>query len=73
MSQHGRVREITRLRDSSIFRTAARISGPRLSRQIVVFLLPFALLLSTWPQDPSAFHDAPDPGKLSKIRQDLPV
>ncbi|HTS06325.1 MAG TPA: hypothetical protein VMP68_12145 [Candidatus Eisenbacteria bacterium] len=44
-----------------------------MSRQILFFLLSFALLLSTWPQDLSAFQDAPDPGKPFKIRPDLPV
>jgi len=51
----------------NIFGGAAAISGPRLSRQILVLLLSLALLLSTWPQHLSAYQGAPAPEQTPQV------
>jgi len=51
----------------NIFGGAAAISGPRSSRQILVLLLSLALLLSTWPQNLSAYQGAPAPEQTPQV------
>jgi hypothetical protein len=38
-------------------------SRPRLCMQLLVFLLPMALLFATWPQNLVAYQDAPAPAQ----------
>jgi hypothetical protein len=45
----------------NIFGRAAGFSRPRLGKQILVSLLSLALLFATWPQNLSAYQDAPAP------------
>jgi len=56
------MKSVRRFKNMKISAWAARISGPRLAKQILVSLMSLALLFATWPQSLSAYQDpqAPD-------------
>ena len=52
-----------------IFERAGAYLRPRLDRQLLVFLLPLALLFVAWPQNLSARQDEQDPAQASQGQQ----
>ncbi|MGB2621228.1 MAG: DUF3300 domain-containing protein [Candidatus Acidiferrum sp.] len=54
----------------NLFRHAAEVSMPRLGKQIVVSLLPLALIIAAWPQNLSARQDAQDTQDAQAPAQD---
>jgi hypothetical protein len=59
----------TRFKNINIFERAGAYLGPRLDRQLLVFLLPLALLFVAWPQNLSARQDEQDPAHASQGQQ----
>jgi len=59
----------TRFKRMDIFERAAAYLRPHLDRQLLVFLLPLALLFVVWPQNLSARQDEQDPAQASQGQQ----
>jgi Protein of unknown function (DUF3300) len=59
----------TRFKNMDIFERAGAYLGPRLDRQLLVFLLSLALLFVAWPQNLSARQDEQDPAQASQGQQ----
>src|SRR6266446_188654 len=59
----------TRLKNMEIFERTGSYLRPRLDRQLLVFLLPLALLFVAWPQNLSARQDEQDPAQASQGQQ----
>jgi Protein of unknown function (DUF3300) len=59
----------TRFKNMDIFEHAGAHLRPRLDRQLLVFLLPLALLFVVWPQNLSALEDEQDPAQASQGQQ----
>jgi hypothetical protein len=59
----------TRFKNTDIFERAGAYVRPRLDRQLLVFLLPLALLFVGWPQNLSARQDEQDPAQASQGQQ----
>src|SRR5260370_39056209 len=59
----------TRFKNMDIFERAAAYLRPRLGRQLLVFLLPLAVLFVGWPQNLSARQDEQDPAQVSQGQQ----
>jgi hypothetical protein len=58
-----------RYKNMDLFERAAASSRPRLGRQILVSLLPFALLFAAWPQNLSAQQDDQDSAQAPPSQQ----
>jgi hypothetical protein len=56
-------------KNMSIFGPAAGFSRPRLGKRILISLLPLVLLFTTWPQNLSAYQDAPAPAEAAQASQ----
>src|SRR6267378_6991674 len=59
----------TRLKNMDIFERAGAYLSHRLDRQLLVFLLPLALLFVAWQQNLSARQDEQDPAQASQGQQ----
>jgi hypothetical protein len=59
----------TRFKNMEIFERAEAYLKPRLDRQLLVFLLPLALLFVAWPQNLSAQQDEQEPAQASEGQQ----
>jgi hypothetical protein len=59
----------TRFKNMDIFERAGAYLRPRSDRQLLVFLLPLALLFMGWPQNLSARQDGQDPAQASQGQQ----
>ena len=59
----------TRFKNMDIFERAAAYLRPRLGRQLLVFLLPLAVLFVVWPQNLSARQDEQGPAQASRGQQ----
>src|SRR3981189_1774909 len=59
----------TRFKNMEIFERAGAHLRPRRDRQLLVFLLPLALLFVVWPQNLSARQDEQEPAQASQGRQ----
>src|SRR5260370_11112886 len=59
----------TRFKRMDIFERAGAYLRPHLDRQLLVFLLPLALLFVGWPQNLSARQDEQDPAQASPGQQ----
>jgi hypothetical protein len=58
-----------RFKNMNSFEPAGGFSRPRLGRQILVSLLPLALLFAAWPQNLSAQQDEQDPAQAPQRQQ----
>jgi hypothetical protein len=59
----------TRFKNMEIFERAGAYLRPRLDRQLLVFLLPLAVLFVAWPQNLSARQDEQEPAQASQGQQ----
>src|SRR5258707_9985769 len=59
----------TRFKNMDIFERAGAYLRPRLNRQLLIFLLPLALLFVGWSQNLSARQDEQDPAQASQGQQ----
>ncbi len=59
----------TRFKNMEIFERAGAYLRPRLDRQLLVFLLPLALLFVAWPQNLSARQDEQEAAQASQGQQ----
>jgi len=59
----------TRFKNMDIFERAGAYLRPRLDRQLLVFVLPLALLFVAWPRNLSARQDEQDPAQTSQSQQ----